>query len=101
VSPNASFGGQQDRFGIRVVSRCNDGFFAGRLSEGDLHQSDRRTDYRFAISKHFAEKDLGADLNLAQKRAIEAVLAVAAQAGEKPDQGQLEDAWQCVKISRL
>jgi methyl-accepting chemotaxis protein len=44
----------------------------------------------------FAEKDLGADLNLAQKRAIEAVLAVAAQAGEKPDKGQLEDAWQRV-----
>ena len=45
----------------------------------------------------FAEKDLGADLNLAQKRAIEAVLAAAAQGGGKSDRGQLEDAWHRVE----
>jgi hypothetical protein len=77
----------QDRFRIRVVSRCNDGFSAGRLTEGDLDQSDRRTDYWIRYQSVFTEKDLGTDLNLAQKRAIETVLAAAAQAGRKPDTG--------------
>src|ERR1700744_958345 len=45
----------------------------------------------------FTEKDLVADLNLAQKRAVEVILAAAAQVGGKSGRGPLEDAWHRVE----